>query len=228
MIFNYKIKNSQNGQSLIELLTGVAVVSIFLLGAVLVIVSILRIGRTNLDNQTAQDISAEILDNVRAISTSNWQNIYGLGKGSSSKYYVTSTINGLTIASGTELLTIDNIAYTRYFFVENICRSDSGSGGVGDILDASISSTCVSGTEDPSTQRVTAKVNWLSSGDNESIGDKTLAEIMTHFNNQSSEQNLWTGGPVGESISSNATTTFASSSNIDYSSSTGAIKLLNP
>jgi len=42
------------------------------------------------------------------------------------------------------------------------------------------------------------------------------------------EQGSWRGGEAGESVTEKSTTTFTSSDNIDFSSSTGAIQLLNP
>lgn len=214
------------GQALIEIITGIAVISIFLVGAVLVLTSVLKVGKVNRATQTAQDLETELLDNVRAINTAHWQNIYTLfPKGSSSHYNVTTTVNGLQVVSGDEPLLIDGINFTRYFYTENVCRGTGSGGGegAGDILGVSDTSSCSVGTEDPSTQRVTARVTWPASGEGQS-----LSEFISRFSNITTEQVSWLGGPVGDSVAPKATTTFATSSNIDYSSSTGAIQLQNP
>lgn len=215
-------RSARKGQSLIEILVGIAILSIFLTGATLMMINILKIGKINRSAQTAQDLASELLDNIRAINTANWQNIYSQSpKGINATYYATTTINGLAIASGTELLTVDNIDFTRYFYIENVCRDNNG---VGSFVGVSNDTTCAGGSsEDPSTQRVTVKVTWP-----DSTSGKTLAEFITRFKNAVTQQSSWQGGPVSDAVAIVATTTFASSSNIDFSSSTGAIQIQNP
>ncbi|MDP1688800.1 MAG: prepilin-type N-terminal cleavage/methylation domain-containing protein [bacterium] len=220
----FQIPNSREGQSLIEILVGIAIMSIFLTGAAIMMINIIKIGKTNRSAQTAQDLASELLDNVKAINSSNWQNLYSLSpKGSSTPYYATTTLNGLQVTTGQELLTIDNMVFTRYFYIENVCRDSSGgTDGTGVVVGVSDTLVCSPAFEDPSSQRVTVRVTWLDSD------GKTLTEFITRFANAVTSQASWQGGPVGDSVSLVATTTFASSSNIDFSSSTGAIQIQNP
>ena len=151
----YNLKPNSRGQSLAEILIAVAVGAI-IIGSAAVGISLLL--RSNLDSrssQTASFLAREYLDKARSLSESNWHNIYDLSpKGATSAYkIVASGTTGLAIASGTESSTIENITYTRYFTVENIRRDASDniveSGGTWD---------------DPSTQKITAVVQWPSGG----------------------------------------------------------------
>lgn len=221
-----KIPNSKKGQSLIEILVGVATLSIFLVGAILVLVNVLKVSKLNREMQIVQDLTSELLDNVRAIGTADWQNLYALSsKGSTIHYRATTSASGLKIVAGDEMLLIDRVTYTRYFYIENVCRGADGGGieGAGDVLGVSDTTSCSMGTEDPSTQKLTVRITWPNS-----LSGQLLSEFITRFSNIVTEQDSWSGGPAGDSVASRATTTFTTSSNIDYSSSTGAIQLQNP
>mgnify|MGYP001611742244 CR=1 FL=1 len=201
----------KRGQSLAEILIAVAVGAI-IIGSAAIGVSVLL--RSNVDSrasQTASFLAREFLDKTRSLSESDWHNIWDLSpKGVASSYkIVASGTTGLAIASGTESSTIENITYTRYFTVENIRRDASDniveSGGTWD---------------DPSTQKITAVVQWPSGGQTREIA---ISEYFTRWRNKIFRQTDWSGGPGQTSTLAEPDNKFASSSNIDYTSSSGAI-----
>ena len=84
--------SSSYGQSLVELLIGIAVVAIIsgsVAGALFLSV------RTNKQSATSEEASSlgqELLDNTRSLSESDWSGLYNLSdKGPSSTYYITAT-----------------------------------------------------------------------------------------------------------------------------------------
>ncbi len=90
------------GQSLIELLIAVAVGTIMILGAVAVITPSLR-GNTEVNQaQVGSALGRELLDNVRVLAESNWNAIYGLGKGPSNAYFLDAAQSPFVVATGTE------------------------------------------------------------------------------------------------------------------------------
>ncbi|MEK7520387.1 MAG: prepilin-type N-terminal cleavage/methylation domain-containing protein [Patescibacteria group bacterium] len=119
----------------------------------------------------------ETMNAVNAIATGQWHNIYGLTKGSGNHYYPVISAGAWTTAAGDELLTVNDLAYTRYFYVENVTR-DSG----GAIVNSG-------GTDDPSTQRVTAVASWANSGI--ALGAATTTQYITRSRNTAAIQTNW-------------------------------------
>ena len=117
---------------------------------------------------------------------------------------------GLVIATGTEDIVKDNATYTRWFSVENVYRSATGT-----IVESG-------GTEDPSTQKITAHATWPFFGDTAEV---QVAEYMTRWvRNETTRFTEWggasgVGGPVTRPDAN-----YSSSSNLDFSTP-GEIKL---
>ena len=208
--FNIK-KNYQGGlaQSLVELIIGMAI------GGILIGIStgaIVLLLRSNYDTRTTQiavSLAQDYLDNINAIVDSNWHNIYDLGgKGSSSQFHL--AVSGATYAilpSSTSTM-MEGKSFTRYFSVENVNRDGSGN-----IVETG-------GSEDPSTQKVAVTVNWE--------GNRTISktQYLTRYRNISFIQTDWVGGPNQESFStSSVNNKFSSSTNINYTASSGVIKI---
>lgn len=104
-------------------------------------------------------------------------------------------------------------SFSRYFYVENVNR------------DVNDNIVLEGGYEDPSTQKITAVLEWL--GDKKNISKFTLSEYLTRWNNQVLIQNDWSGGPDANQILIEPNNKFASSSNIIYQQP-GIIKLNLP
>lgn len=96
--------------------------------------------------------------------------------------------------------------YNRYFTVENVNRDGSGNITTG------------AGSDDPSTQKITVTYGWP---------DKTSAiyAYVTRSKSQIFLQTDWSGGSGVTGPTTSTSNTFATSSNIDYSTTTGSIRL---
>ena len=148
-------KYNINGQSLIELLLGIAIGAILIGGATGALVVTLRSGLQNKSLQTASALVQELLDKATVYGEGNWRNVYNLNKGQ--PYHLVYSGSTFNEAAGSENISFEGIDYTRYFAVENVQR-DSGdnivSGG---------------GIEDPSTQLITITVSWPFGGESANI-----------------------------------------------------------
>lgn len=157
-----------SGQILTEIIVAVLVVGILIgLSAQLLNVSLYSLKGSG-DRQISTRLAEEIFEGLQAVifsntsSTQGWNKIYlppdGTGdaynsKGKNNPYYLIILDNTWQIASGTETITLEDKNYTRYFYIENVCRDE---------VNGNISTTtipCPSGTwEDPGTQKITAVV----------------------------------------------------------------------
>ena len=118
---------------------------------------------------------------------------------------------GLIIATGTEDIYMNNATFTRWFSVENVNRSSTGT-----IVDSG-------GSEDTSTQKITTFVQWLFRGDTEKIS--TIEYLTRWVKNRVIVFTDWSGnagvvGPITDSDNN-----YYSQTSIDATSTTGEIKL---
>ena len=200
-------KIQEKGQSLAEILIAVSIGAI-IIGSAAVGVSLLL--RSNLESRsyyTASFLAREFIDKARSVAEGNWHDIYDLQKGTTSSYKFTASGTALTVASGTESSTAENTTYTRYFTVENVYRDGSGN-------------ITESGSEDPSTQKITALVRWASGAQTKEV---TVNEYLTRWRNKIFPQSDWSGGSGETGVLTEPNNKFASSTNIDYTSSSGSI-----
>ena len=140
----------------------------------------------------------------------DWSNVLALATGTSNTYYLNTSSSPFTIASGTQSITVGtSTVYTRSFYLSDVYRD--GSGNIG------------GSNYDPSTKLVTVAYKWAG-GTN-----YTMATYIIRGRNNVLFQDDWSGGP---NMTSSAETTtnnqFASSTNIDYSSTTGQITVSIP
>jgi len=111
--------------------------------------------------------------------------------------------------------------FVRYFYVENVSRELCG---VGDIT-SEATTTCSSGAgsagaaNDPSTQKITVSISWPQGG----LVSKT--EYLTRTRNNVFVQTDWSGGAGQEGPITSANNQFSSSTRVDYSTSTGSIRM---
>jgi hypothetical protein len=141
------MKHPKAGQSLIEVLVAVAVGGLIIGSATIAISVALRANLQSKSVRSGSFLLQEMMDNVRSIAEGNWHTIYDLSKGPSTSYYVTAAL-GVAATPETPVPTIDGVAYSRHFSVENVQRS---------YLDGPI---VPSGIDDPSTQKITGYVTW--------------------------------------------------------------------
>ena len=81
----------KKGQSLIEVLVGIAIGSLLISAATFGVAYVLRASRANQNIQTANLISQELLNNVRTFGEADWFNIASLTMGTSSHYFFANT-----------------------------------------------------------------------------------------------------------------------------------------
>jgi len=203
MSYFKKIKLNNKGQSLAEILVALAVGIIFVLGAMIVAQSSLKMGKDTEKIQTSAFLARELLDKIKVFADSDWHNIYNLATTSANHYYLI----GFTATSGDETIIVGTTTYTRYFYVEDVYRNGSGN-------------ISQSGTLDPSTKKVTVGVRWTGSN------DRFISTYLTRSKNNIFVQTDWTGGggQLGPITSTNNKFD-TSTPNIDFSTTTGSIKL---
>jgi len=166
-------------------------------------------------NQNLKEVSdaslllAETQEQIKVISDQDWHSLYNLTKGpcadSSCHYHIVKDGNQWQVQSGEETVNLGGQTYTRYFVVYNVQRDGSGN-----IVESG-------GSDDPLTQKVVVfvkKGNFL----------KTSSKYISRCHYDVFPQGDWSGGPIGDAVVSGSTNNFATSSNINYSSS-GVIML---
>lgn len=100
-------QHARAGQSLIEVLVAAAVGTILIVGAVTVIVPAIR-GNTQAQfAEVATGLARELLDTTQAAATGNWSTLYSLSKGSTSSYFLITSVSPFTVATGTESVALD-------------------------------------------------------------------------------------------------------------------------
>ena len=217
---------SQKGQALVEILIGVVVGGILLTSALVLINVTLRVSRQNVFVQTATFLNQELLDTVQIFADAKWFcpdtpdcGIYNLPKGVANPYFVTNNSGSFIAQSGTEQIILGNVAYDRYFYSENVCRSNGG-----DItLEFVPPDTCPPGSlEDPSTQKITAITTWPEANNGLSI-----SRYVTRSRNEVFQQTNWAGG-AGQSGIWDDESKFESANNVEFSETPGSISIILP
>jgi hypothetical protein len=204
----YSILNTKHrGQSLLEALLSITL-GVILIGSSVGLIGLsLKSFNSVKQHLQANSLMRQTAEIIQSLARDNWHSIYDLTK--SSNYKITASGNTWTISSGQEISTINNIPYKRYFQVSNVTRDGSGN-------------IAVSGTDDPNTQKIIA---YLEYGVNY-ISSSTLVFYLTRsYNNQVFQQTDWSGGSGQTGPISNPGNKFDTSSNINYSSTTGQITL---
>ena len=144
---------------------------------------------------------------IISLTQDNWHSTYDLTK--ATNYKISASGNTWSISSGQEISTINSIPYKRYFQVANVNRDTSGN-------------ITASGTDDPSTQKITI---FLEYGNNY-LSSSTLSFFLTRSeNNKTLHQTDWSGGSGQTGPISNPGNEFDTSSNINHASTTGQITM---
>lgn len=217
-----KKHSAQKGQSLVEILVALGI-GVILIGGVTALITVnLRSSSESKTTQVASSITQEVIDGVRSKADADWNGFYALGKGSANKYYISSST--LAIATGTEQLTIGEYTFTRYFYVENVNRTQCG---IGSPTTTAATSDCASNfplggasiAQDPSTQKVTVMVEWA--------GGKSVfqTQYISRTRNAAIRQTDWSGTSGDNSVLTDPNNNYATASGINTASTTGAISV---
>ncbi|MEK7657953.1 MAG: prepilin-type N-terminal cleavage/methylation domain-containing protein [Patescibacteria group bacterium] len=208
--------NNIKGQSLVEIIIAMAIGTILIGASVGSIVLLLKYNLNTKTVQIASSLNRQMMDDIRSISESDWLNIYNKNKGVSNQYYISSSTR--QIVSGAESLIIEGRQFSRYFYIENVSR-DAGN---------NIEVIYNSVNDDPSTQKIAVIVQWGGGGNIKEV------QYLTRFRNAVFVQTDWSGGFNQEIFATTSAGTIingkfaTSSSNIDFSSTPGSIRLILP
>ncbi len=204
-----KDKPFKKSQALLELLLAIFIFAIVAASLTKAIGSILFANQNLREVSDASLLLAETQEQIKVISDQDWHSLYNLTKGpcadSSCHYHIVKNGNQWQVQSGEETVNLGGQTYTRYFVVYNVQRDGSGN-----IVESG-------GNDDPLTQKVVVfvkKGNFL----------KTNTKYISRCHYDVFPQRDWSGGSAGDVVVSGSTNKFATSSNINYSSS-GVIML---
>ncbi len=198
------------GQSVIELVIGIAIGIALLTGAIAIIAVSLRTGSINRARQPGLELSQELTTQTEAAARASWLAIFNAGAhGTSTPYHLVASGTDYIVASGTESLTVNGISFTRWLTMSDVYRdnNDTITGGGG-------------GTLDPSTLCFTFNTNWTQDGESKTV---TLDKCLTRSENRVIVETTWTSGSGQEGPVATPNGLFASSTNINYASTAGAI-----
>ena len=80
------------GQSLVELIIGIAIAAVVAGSVVGALLLSVRTNKQSITYKAASSLGQELLDNAKSLSEGNWTGLYNLSdKSSSSMYYITAT-----------------------------------------------------------------------------------------------------------------------------------------
>jgi len=182
--------NPLSGQALLELLIGITLGGIFIAGAVSIIVLSLRVDFQSSSTQVASELAQSLNDQVRSVAANDWRDVDSL---SLETAYHLNYPDGyfFTVDTGSEVLDIDGISYTRNFKLYSVQRD-------------SITNEIVSsgGVSDPSTLDIQVTVSWNNNGEEETL---VFNSYTTRYHNLDYVQVDWSGGagfegPVTEPV----------------------------
>jgi hypothetical protein len=208
-----KRSSPRDGQSLAEVLIAVAIGAVLIAAGVSLIVPALSSNAQAAKIQVATSLGKELIDSVRVWADGNWNNVLSLATGTANKYYLMTTSSPYT-ASGAgsgQTIVIGTSTYIRYFYLSDVYRDSSGN-----IVTSG-------GSYDPSTKLVTAVYNWLGGA-----STNTMSIYLVRSRNNVVAQNDWSGGPGQAGPATSTNNQFVSSTNIDYSTTTGSIYVAIP
>lgn len=224
------IFNINRGQSLVEMIIGISLSVVFLGIAAGSVTFVLRNNLEARTSQVAASLAQEYLDGILAVSESDWMAVYNppSAKGPTSQFYLNISGSNYVITGGATSTVVESRSFSRYFSIENVNRENCGTGNV---IASGASGNCAINfpgistdvNEDPSTQKIIVTVEW----DN---GQRkiSLTKYLTRSRSLSFLQNSWGGGSGQESFATSSGITiinggFATSTNINHTTSTGAI-----
>lgn len=240
-----RLSVARRGQSLIEALIALAVGGMLVGTAAALMAVVLRVSSQNVFLRAASALNEGLLEQVTSYAERKWYctttsgcGLYNLNKGfalgSRYKFVPAGPVpSRLDSEAGTELITLEGVGYTRWFYVQNLCRDDD-SGNITGITDSDgTTNTCggAGGSEDPSTQRVVAVTEWNEGGVVRSI---PLAKYVSRNRSMVFRQTGWEGGsttpPVGPGVLDVRTvpdTRFFDANGVDYRRVPGTLILTN-
>lgn len=205
----YKL-HVQEGQSLIELVIGIALGIMFIAGAVGIVVLTLRIGSQNKLSQTANELTHELANQIPTLADANWHGLFDASPhGTSTPYHLVQSGGFFEVASGAEAATVGGYTYTRSFTVSDVYRDND-----------SVIIVDGSGTLDPSTLKVAITTAWIQNGEAANV---QYEHYVSRNRSRVFNQTDWTSGSGDNGPNTSPTAGFSTQTNINYASIAGAI-----
>jgi len=177
----------QRGQSLIELVIAITIITTIITSATGAILVIFKSNEVAGKSQVATSLLNAMADNLSSYAEGNWQEMYDLDKGSSNKYHIGTSTGQLNSEAGEEQIFVDGFEYNRYFYSDIVYRDNYG---FGDIV---IYSGADDEEEDTSTQKVTIVVDYTISGDTRTFSEEMY--LTSWRENNILSYTDWSGGP---------------------------------
>jgi hypothetical protein len=206
------MQDSRAGQSFVEILIAIAIGAIFMVGAAMIIAPSLTENGQSAKVQTAATDAQSLLNNVRVWSEGSWQNVLSLATGTTHQYYLVTSSSPYTATSGIESLNFATTSYFRYFYISDAYRDGTGAPTVASSGNA----------YDPSTKRISVVYNWTGGK------TSTIATYLTRNSDAAFDQTDWSGGANPSGVATSVNNQFGTSSNVSYSTTTGAIYVSVP
>jgi len=201
-----------SGQILIEVIVAALVIIMVSLAISELINTSIKSTETAMAQASATFLSGESVDAVRAVAREDWHAISNLSTTTSNTYYPVVAGGKWTITAGSQSVVLNGITYARSFTLSDIYRSTS----TGNIVSAG-------GYYDPSTVKVTSNIAWTDNF-NHNLSFSQV-QYISRYLNQIYSQTDWSGGFVGETVTTGATTSFATSTSLDTTSTPGSVQL---
>src|SRR3989344_1481591 len=188
--------NAKSGQALIELLLAVTLGALFLAAAAIAISSLLLVSAKNRDFQTALGLATELSNNVKTMADQNWQSVFGLTKGTSTRYYISTTSSVFSAVSGTETTALGGVTFSRYFSVTAVSCALCGGGAVTttDVAQCASGPGAVGVAEDAASQNIYVYVSKVGANGAGDIALMNYSQLITRSRNKILRQTDWSGG----------------------------------
>jgi len=154
MTFAHNFFKERSGQSLIEVLVGLAIGGVLIGASTFALLATLRTTSHVQNATTGQELNTALMNEVRGIAGARWEEFEGLPRGAAYHYMVTSTAGVLSLIAGDRAEMRDGILYHSGFFLNNVYRVQ------GNI----VASTTPGATLDRALQEVTVITVWSKPG----------------------------------------------------------------
>ncbi len=205
-----------------ELLVGIAVGTIFVVGAATIIAPSLQVNKQAGTVQQEAQFGQQLLGNVQAWSASDWGAVLSLATGTANRYYLNTTSSPFiaigTSTAGESLLncsagatSTNCISYYRYFYLTDIYRDANGN----------TTTTATGNYYDPSTKLATVVVGMASS----TQSPLTYSAFIFRSGNNVLDQGTWIGGSASTSSPVSFVSSTYGTANEVTVTATGALQL---
>jgi hypothetical protein len=211
----------RKGQSLLEVLIGIGLGALFIIGGVGLIAPALRTNKQVAQVQANAQLANELFQNTRSWAAGHWDSMLTLATGSANTYYLNATsspfsvpgmVQGSPTPTGTESVVFGSMNFIRYFYLNDVYRDSNGN----------VTTTISGNAYDPSTKQITIVVQQVSS----TASVATYPFYLTRNGNNLVNQTSWAGGSGQNGAVTFVSSTYASSNSTTITAA-GFIKVNN-